>query len=104
MLSEPSDGAELIDLEACASDECTVNVGLAHEARDVVRLHRTAVQDAGRCSHFLAEEFLERGTESVSDGLRLLGRGSLAGTDGPDGLIGDDEVRSASTPSSAALS
>ena len=47
VLLEADDRRELVDDEARTADEGTVDVGLAHEARDVARLHRSAVEDAG---------------------------------------------------------
>src|SRR3954447_4968339 len=47
VLLEPHDGRELVHDEARAAHKGAVDVGLPHEARDVGRLDRTAVQHAG---------------------------------------------------------
>ena len=42
-MDDPGEG---LGHQAGAADECTVDVGLGHEVADVLRLDRTAVEDA----------------------------------------------------------
>ena len=75
-------GAEGVDVERCAADERSVDVGLREQACGVVRLDRAAVQ------HRHVEERLD-------EGVRVLGhlrRRAQAGADRPDGLVRDDEA------------
>src|SRR5690606_29576086 len=61
------DRRELVDDEARPADECAVDVGLTHEAGDVRRLHRTAVEDAGASgrvgTQLLGHDFAELGAD-----------------------------------------
>src|ERR1700733_6502152 len=43
VVDDPGEG---LGHQAGAADECTVDVGLGHEVADVLRLDRTAVEDA----------------------------------------------------------
>ncbi|MDF2493007.1 MAG: hypothetical protein K0Q58_1585 [Microbacterium sp.] len=78
--------------EARPADEGAVDVGLAQEARDVARLHRTAVQDAGAGCRIRTELLGDDLTELRADLLGLIGRRGLARADGPDRLVRDHDL------------
>src|SRR5919112_4726253 len=82
---------EGLDLEACATHQAAVHVFLHHDVVHVARLDRAAVQDAYfSCEVFAAD--LPQQTANASDGVLCVLRGSgLAGPDGPDGFIGEDD-------------
>ena len=94
VLLEPDDARELVDVEARAADEGAVDVRLAHERRDVRRLHRAAVEDARRRRPHPPEQLGDERAKRRADLLGLLGRRRLAGADRPDRLVGDDDVAS----------
>src|SRR3954452_23309373 len=90
---EAADRPELVRLEARSAHQTAVHVGLRHDAADVVRLDRAAVQDAyavrGRVAVRLADPVPER----RADLLRVLRGRHLAGADRPDRLVRDDQPR-----------
>src|ERR1700691_3520966 len=84
----PGDSTERRGLQARASDERAIDVRTRQEGARVVRLDRTAVQNA----HPLRERVafgLERAADGEVDLLRFGGPGVLAGSDGPDRLVRD---------------
>mmetsp|Transcript_11641 Transcript_11641/g.31335 ORF Transcript_11641/g.31335 Transcript_11641/m.31335 type:complete len:782 (-) Transcript_11641:241-2586(-) len=79
-------------LQGGAADEKAVDVGLADELLAVLRRHAAAVLDLDVVSDLGADGGLEVGADG---GVRLLGLirgGDLAGADGPDRLVGDDDL------------
>jgi aminoglycoside phosphotransferase family enzyme len=98
------DAGEVVGIEARAADEGAVDVGLGHQLGGVARLHRPAVLDAHRAAASRRRP-RHRGAHVGAHGLGVVGRGGLAGADGPDGLVGDDHGRptcSGFTPASPA--
>ena len=83
-------GGEGVGLEGGAADEGTIDVLLLEEAGDVLGLGRAAVEDADAIGGLLAKDLGQGLADGAADLLGVIGRGSLAGTDGPDGLVGDD--------------
>src|SRR5699024_5886732 len=57
------DLGELLGLQGGAADECTVDVGLAHQLDHVGGLHAAAVQDAHRVGHRVAVHRAQRVTD-----------------------------------------
>ena len=88
------DGGERVWLEAGAADEGSVNLFLAHEGGGIVRLDASAVEDAHFGGDCLAEEFCHFSADHFVRVGGHLGRRGLAGADGPNRLIGDDDGRS----------
>src|SRR3989344_8425456 len=83
------DGYKRIRLEACPADQGPVDIWLGHQFGDILRLDASAVLDTQRFGGFFIVHFCQQFTDKMMDFLRL-GRGSgLAGTDGPDRLVGD---------------
>ena len=92
VLERQGDLDEVVRLERGAADEAAVDVGLGEELLRVGRLAGAAVEDRGVVRDGLVEE---AGEDFADVGVDLLGlgrRGGLAGADGPDGLIGDDDL------------
>jgi hypothetical protein len=79
-------------LERGTTNEETVNVGLAAEVAAVLLVDAAAVQDAGSVSNAVADVLLEPLADGLVDLLGLLGGGNLAGANGPDGLVGNDNL------------
>lgn len=79
-------------LEGSTTDEETVNVLLLAELATVLLVDTAAVQDAGLVGNLVADVGLEPVTDGLVNLLSLLGGGNLAGTNGPDGLVGDDNL------------
>jgi hypothetical protein len=79
-------------LQAGAANKETVNVGLLGEVLAVLLADGAAVDDTGGLGDLLAELLVEPLADALVNLLRLLGGGDLAGADGPDGLVGDDDL------------
>lgn len=79
-------------LQASTADEEAVNVGLLAELHAVLLADAAAVQDAGLVGGLGVDLLLEPLADGGVDLLGLLGGGDLAGADGPDGLVGDDDL------------
>jgi hypothetical protein len=79
-------------LQAGAADKETVNVGLLSEVLAVLLADGAAVDNTGGLGDLLAKLLAHPLTDTLVNLLRLLGGGDLAGADGPDGLVGDDDL------------
>jgi hypothetical protein len=79
-------------LEGSTANQETVNVGLLAELLAVLLADTATVQDAGLVSDLVANLLLQPGTDGGVDLLGLLSGGDLAGTNGPDGLVGNDNL------------
>ena len=86
------DGGEATRVEARAADERTVNVGLGKELLGVLGLDAAAVLDADTFGRGGREELAQVLADELMRFLGLGGRGSLAGANGPNGLVGEDDV------------
>lgn len=78
-------------LEGSTTDEETVNVGLGAELAAVLLVDAAAVEDAGLVSD-LGADAAEEGTDGLVDLLGLLDGGNLASANGPDGLVGNNNL------------
>ena len=85
-------GPHTLRLQAGTANKETVNVLLLGEVLAVLSVDAAAVQDPGLVGDLVTNV----GHEPLADGsvnlLGLLDGGDLAGADGPDGLVGDDDV------------
>jgi len=79
--------------EGRPTNEATVNVGLGEQFGRVGGVHAAAVEDVHAIGVFRGG-FELRAQDGVH-GLGLLGRGGFAGADGPDGLVGHDDLADA---------
>lgn len=79
-------------LEGSTADQETVNVILLGELFAVLLADGAAVEDAGLVGGLLADVVLEPLADAGVDLLGLLLGGDLTGADGPDGLVGDDDL------------
>ena len=86
------DDGELVRLEGGTTNEATVHVGLAEQLLRVLGVHAAAVLDGQRLGSVLTVQLAHHLADGSADFLCLVGGGSLAGADGPDGLVGDDHV------------
>ena len=78
-------------VETRAADQKAVNIVLFHEFGGVFRLHTAAVKDA-EVGSLGPEQVGEDGADFVMDLVGLFRGGHLAGANGPDGLVGDDQL------------
>jgi len=83
---------ERIGLERGTTDERAVDVGQCHQVLDVVRLDAAAVRTRRTSADFGPVHGADALADEGVDFLRLLGRGDFASADGPDGLVGDDDL------------
>ena len=89
---EIDDGGEVLGAEGGAADEAAVDLGLCHEALAVFGVHGAAVLNA-HPADVLARIDLLHAFSDVADGLvGLCVGGRLSRADGPDGLVGDDDL------------
>src|SRR5689334_4438254 len=88
---EPADPGELVHLEARTAHQAAVDIIAVHDPRDVRGLHRTAVEDAYAVGRCVPVDVTDPLADGGADLLRVVGRGDLAGADGPDGFVGDDK-------------
>ena len=95
-IDEPATGSVFHDarkrlrVQRGAANQCAVNFGLRHQSLDVLRLYRPAIQNAQVVGQFLSKGF---GSFTTDQGVGLgskLGCGGLAGSNGPNGFVGDD--------------
>ena len=85
-------GGEGVRLERGASHESAVNIRLSHELLDVAGLGASAVKDARGVGGRIAVVGAQGLANGVADLLRVICGGGLAGADGPDRLVGDDDL------------
>src|SRR6478752_5756705 len=90
---ETADPAELVDLQAGAPDEASVDVRLLHDPADVRGLDRPAVEDPQAVGRTVAVHLADALADRRADLLRVVRGRHLARADGPDGLVGDHEAR-----------
>src|ERR1700761_832761 len=85
------DRREGIGLQAGAADQCAINLLLAQQSGCVVGLDAAAVENAYLLRNACSQQLRDFGADDfVGIGCHL-GRGSFAGADGPDRLIGNDD-------------
>lgn len=79
-------------LKRSTADEETVNVSLLAELGAVLLVDAATVQDASLLGNLVGDVGLEPLADGLVDLLGLLGGGDLAGANGPDGLVGNDNL------------
>lgn len=79
-------------LQAGTADEEAINVGLLAQLLAVLLANTTTIQDAGLICSLVIDSLLEPLADSGVDLLSLLSSGDLAGANGPDGLVGDNNL------------
>ncbi len=86
------DFGEGLGVEAGSADEGAVDFRLVEQGDGVVGLDAASVEDADAVGYVAAQAAGDLAAdEQVGFGCHL-GRGGLAGADGPDGLVGDDDI------------
>ena len=86
------DDIDELGLERRATDEEAVDVGTLRELLAVGSVDGATVDDAGGFRDCGGHGLREERTDIDVRLLSLSGRGDLAGTDGPDGLVRDDDL------------
>src|SRR5690606_8354792 len=91
-LLELDDLREAGRVEAGSPDQRPVDLGLLHEAADVLRLDAAAVLDPHPGCRLAAEPAGDLLPDQPGDAVGFAAGGGLAGSDGPDGLVGDHQL------------
>ena len=78
-------------VETCAADEGSIDIGLGHEVGGILRFDTAAVEDADGGPGGTKERDKEL-SNLLMDIVGLFGGGYFASTDGPDRLVGDDQL------------
>jgi large subunit ribosomal protein L43 len=78
-------------LEGGAANEETIDVGLLAELATVLLVHAATIQDAGLIRD-LGTDALKPAADSLVNLLSLLSGSNLASANGPDGLVGNDDL------------
>src|SRR5450631_4072000 len=86
-----ADRHEVVRHDRRATDQRSIHVGLGHDLGDVARLDRTAVKDADAVGGITGVELGQPRTDRRTDLLCVRRGRHLAGPDGPDRLVGDDD-------------
>ena len=86
------DFEEVGGVEGGAADEAAVDVGVGEEGVGVAGVAAATVEDGDVVGEGLAVVTGDGGTDVGVHFLGLVGGGGAAGADGPDGLVGDDDV------------
>lgn len=81
-----------LGLQRSTSDKESINVGLLGEFLAVLGVDGSTVENAGFVCCLGGDLFLEPLAEVGVDFLGLFGGCDFAGSDGPDGLVGDDDL------------
>lgn len=79
-------------LQAGTTDKETVNIRLLAQLLAVLLADTATVQNAGLVRSLVVDGLLEPLADSGVNLLCLLGSGNLASADGPDGLVGNDNL------------
>src|SRR5882757_9560418 len=87
-----SDADEVVCLEARSAHQCAVDVRLAEEFAGIARLHAAAVQNPHSAGRPVIVTLGEQAAKVSMDLLGLLWSGYLARADGPNRLVGDDQI------------
>src|SRR5713101_7731510 len=91
ILTEVHDTDKCVSLEARSADQSTIDIGLGHQAINVISLNATAVQDADSIGCGLVRHRCQRRTDSSMHFLGLIGSSRAPGTDRPHRFIGDHQ-------------
>ena len=92
-LERTGDRDEIVGLKGSAADETTVNVLLCEEFFRVGRFAASAVQNGRVLGHLGTEPIDQHLSDAGVDLLGLVGSSCLAGSDGLDRLVSDDDLR-----------
>ena len=85
------DDSKVRSLQGSTADEAAVHILLAQQLLAVLGVHAAAVLDGGSLGHSFAVDLADDLADLSADFLSLVGSSGLAGADGPDGLVGDDD-------------
>ena len=85
-------GGEICRFQRCAADEAAVHIRLGKKLGRVGGFHRAAVLDGESFGGLPAIEGGDGGADHSVPLTRLGSGGGFSGADGPDGLIGDNDV------------
>ena len=83
---------ELLGHQGSAADQAAVDVGLSQQLEGVLLVHGAAVQDGDGTGILGRIQLAHHSTDVLADFLSLLGSSGTAGADGPDGLVGNDDL------------
>src|SRR5580704_14285220 len=86
------DGREGFRVQAGTAHQSSINLFFRHQAFDVLRFNRTAVQDAKVSRKLFTKGFGRLATNQRMSRGGELGRGCLPSSDGPHRFVGDDEA------------
>jgi hypothetical protein len=86
------DNVNKLGLQASAANQEAVNILLLGEVLAVLAIDTATVQDAGLLRNLLADVGAQPLADGLVDLLGLLDGGDLAGADGPDGLVGNNNA------------
>ena len=81
---------KLLGLQGGTADEAAVDVRLGQQLSGVLGIHAAAVLNGDAAGHPCAVQAADGGADVGAHFACLLCRGGFAGTDGPDGFVGDD--------------
>ena len=82
---------EFVRVQGSAADQAAVHVLLGQQGLGVGFIHGAAVLDGGGAGDAGPVELAQDAADGPADLPGLLRGGGVAGADGPDGLIGDDD-------------
>jgi hypothetical protein len=91
-LGRLDNGGKLSIVEAGSTDQQAVDTLDAEVDLGAIGVNTAAVEDLHRLASGLAIETLNEVTDSGHDGDDVLGFSKVTGSNGPDGLVGDDDV------------
>jgi len=91
-LGSVDDRDELLSNERGATNEETIDVGLSSKLISSGRSDRATIDDTDAVSNISRDVLTEPVTSPDVGLLSLIGSGSLASADGPDGLVSDDDT------------
>src|SRR5215207_6718943 len=83
---------EGVRLQARAAHQAAVHVLLRHDLTYVPRLDRTAIEDPDLVGEVFATELPQKAADTSDRLLRVLGGGHVTGPDGPDRLVGKNDI------------
>src|SRR5271170_803012 len=92
-LTIPADPDEFPGIETGTAHQAAVNVRLRHDRSHVAGLNRPAIQDTHTGRHYVPVNGGNAAADGAAGFLAHLGRGDLAGPDGPDRLVGERQAR-----------
>src|SRR5450631_721871 len=83
---------EILDVKTGASDQCSVDITLSHDAASITTLDRAAVKHPSIIGDRRAVQLRHSAADSSAYFLRVIRRRDLAGTDGPHRLVRDNHA------------